>query len=203
VSTDEQAQSGAGLAAQRAAIEAEAERRSWVIVDWFTDVASGKEMKRRPQLAGALDAMRNGQASTLVVSKLDRLSRSVLDFATILANAQVHGWKLVTLDIGVDTSTPTGELLVGMLANFAQWERRLISQRTTDALAQKKIQGVRIGRPASVPTEIVERIHAARVDGQTLTAIAEALAADEVPTAHGGARWYASTVRAILARATR
>jgi DNA invertase Pin-like site-specific DNA recombinase len=86
---------------------------------------------------------------------------------------------------------------------FAQWERRIISQRTRDALAAKKDQGVRIGRPATLPTAVVERIRAARADGQTLTSIADILTADGVPTAQGGVRWHASTVRAILARATR
>jgi DNA invertase Pin-like site-specific DNA recombinase len=126
----------------------------------------------------------------------------VLDFAGLMADAQVNAWALVALDVNVDTTTPTGELMASMMALFSQWERRIISQRTRDALAAKKAEGVRIGRPTTLSVEVVERIRAERAAGQTLTAIADALSVDEVPTAHGGVRWHASTVRAVLARAT-
>src|ERR1700754_2430481 len=79
VSTSEQADSGAGLAAQRAAIESHAALRGWTITDWCTDAgASGKSLKGRPELAAALDGVRTGRAAGIVVAKLDRLSRSVL-----------------------------------------------------------------------------------------------------------------------------
>src|SRR4051794_12815141 len=96
VSTDEQAESGAGLAAQRTAIEAECARRGWTLVETFEDAgASGKSLDGRPQLAAALNAVETGQAATLVVAKLDRLSRSVHDAAGLLDRAQRAGWSLV------------------------------------------------------------------------------------------------------------
>ncbi len=84
VSTDEQASSGLGLKAQRTLSEAECERRDWKLVEVFEDAGtSGKAVSGRPALAKALEAVRGGDASALVVAKLDRLSRSLLDFASI------------------------------------------------------------------------------------------------------------------------
>ena len=64
------------------------------------------------------------------MAKLDRLSRSMLDFSKLMAKAKKQRWALVALDCAVDTSTPSGEAMANMLATFAQFERRLISQRT-------------------------------------------------------------------------
>jgi len=70
----------------------------------------------------------------LIVSKLDRLSRSLLDFAGLMTRARDGGWNLVALDLGIDLSTPAGEFMASVMASAAQWERRLIGQRTRDAL---------------------------------------------------------------------
>ncbi len=103
----------------------------------------------------------------------------------------------MALDCAVDTTTPAGEAMANVLATFAQFERRLIGQRTREALAEKRSQGVRLGRPRQLPEEIVERIRTERASGRTLGAIAEALNRDCVPTAQGGVRWWPSTVRAV------
>lgn len=198
VSTDEQADSGAGLAAQRSAILAEATRRGWTEVHFIEDAGfSGKSLKR-PGIIAALDALKRHKADTLVVAKLDRLSRSMLDFAGLMDRSTKEGWSLVALDLGVDTTTPTGEMMANVMATFAQFERRLIGQRTRDALAEKRAAGVRLGRPTTLPDDVVTRIKAARQDGATLQGIADALNADATPTAQGGARWYPSTVRSVL-----
>jgi DNA invertase Pin-like site-specific DNA recombinase len=86
-----------------------------------------------------------GQADALVVAKLDRLSRSVGDFAGLMDLARRQGWALIALDLGVDTTTPAGEMMANVMASFAQFERRVIAQRTKDALAQAKARGVRLG----------------------------------------------------------
>jgi len=199
VSTEEQADSGAGLEAQRAAIVAEAARRSFELVAVYEDAASGKSLDGRDGLTQALSAVESGEADALVVAKLDRLSRSLMDFAALMERSRRQRWALVALDLGVDTSTPSGEMLASVLAVFAQFERRLIGQRTREALAVKRAQGVKLGRRRTMPTEIVERIRSERERGASLTAIANALNADGVPTAQGGRQWYASTVRAVLA----
>lgn len=199
VSTEEQADSRLGLEAQRAAIALECERRGWEIVQTFEDAgASGKSMAGRPALAEALLAVQSGRAGALVVAKLDRLSRSLLDFAALMERARREGWALVALDLGVDTSSPSGELMAHVMATFAQFERRLIGQRTKDALAVRRSQGVRLGRPRLLSQAVVDRIAAERAGGASLRTIAARLNGEGVPTAQGGAQWHASTVRAVL-----
>jgi DNA invertase Pin-like site-specific DNA recombinase len=198
VSTDEQRSSGAGLAAQRAAILAECERRGWHLTDVIEDAGYSAKDLKRPGVRAALDVLREGGADALVVAKLDRLSRSMLDFASIMAAAQKQGWGMIALDCAVDTTTPAGEAMANVLATFAQFERRLISQRTKDALAIKKAQGVRLGRPRQLPEEVVQRVVAERSAGKTMSSIAQGLNEDAIATAQGGRMWYASTVQAVL-----
>lgn len=201
VSTVEQADSGLGLDAQRAAITAGCARRGWRLVEVFTDAGvSGKSLSGRPGMAAALSACDSGQASALMVSKLDRATRSVMDAAALLDRAAKRGWSLVALDLGIDTSTPTGELIASVMAACAQWERRAIGARTREALAAKRAAGDRLGRPAVLPSGVVARICDRHLAGVGWTAIATELNADGTPTACGGARWYPSTVRAVALR---
>jgi DNA invertase Pin-like site-specific DNA recombinase len=197
VSTDEQAVSGLGLAAQRAAIEAECARRGWSLVAIHEDALSGKNLDR-PGMTAALAAVESGAASTIVVGKLDRLSRSLVDFASLMARAQTHRWNLVALDLGIDLATAAGEFMADVMASAAQWERRIIGQRTRDALAVKKAQGVRLGRPQMIAADLVARIRAAHDAGAGWSALARQLNEEGLPTAHGGSKWYPSTVRAVV-----
>jgi len=175
VSTQEQAQSGLGLEAQRQAIAALCERRGWRLVCSFEDAGkSGRAIAKRPGLQAALGAIESKQATTLVVASLSRLSRSVLDFATLSERSRREGWGLVVCDL-VDTTTPQGEALASVIATFAQLERRLIGQRTRDALAVRKQQGVRLGRPRSVAPADAGRAQRLRARGLTLCAIAARL----------------------------
>ena len=120
VSTDEQATSGAGLAAQRVAIEAEASRRGWALLDVVEDAGfSGRDL-RRPGIKAVLEALRSGRAAALIVAKVDRLSRSMVDFTALMDRSSREGWALVALDLGVDTSTPSGEAMVNVMATFSQ-----------------------------------------------------------------------------------
>lgn len=199
VSTAEQADSGLGLAAQRSMIEAEAARRGWNLIGITEDAGvSGKSLSGRVGLEEALAAVESGDAEALVVAKLDRLSRSLLDFAGLMAQGQKNGWALVALDLGVDTTTPAGEFMASVLASAAQWERRIIGQRTKDALAVRKQQGVQLGRPRTVPEDVVARIRELREAGKSLRAIADTLNDEGVATVHSGRKWYASTVRGVL-----
>ena len=202
VSTAEQARSGLGLDAQRDAIEAECGRRQWRLQRLYDDPGvSGKALTHRPGLAAAMAVLAAGKADALVVAKLDRLSRSVRDFSEIVATARAQRWQLVVLDVQVDTTTPSGELLANVMASFAQFERQIISQRIREALAVKRANGARLGRPRLLPADTVEAIVSARASGQTLQDIADQLNASGVATAQGGRRWWPSTVRAVLASA--
>jgi DNA invertase Pin-like site-specific DNA recombinase len=200
VSTDEQLDSGAGLEAQRRAIREECQRRGWQLAELFEDAASGRAIAGRSGLTAAMTALDGRCATALVVAKLDRLSRSLLDFAALMERGRKAGWALVALDLGVDTTTPAGEMMASVLAVFAQFERRLIGQRTREALAVKRSQGVRLGRPPVLTGELVAKIRRQRARGSSFATIAARLNADGVPTAHGGRAWHASTVQTLLMR---
>jgi DNA invertase Pin-like site-specific DNA recombinase len=86
-----------------------------------------------------------------------------------------------------------------VLAAFAEYERRLIGERTKAALAAKRATGSRLGRPVSLPEGVRDRIGRETKKGRSLRALAADLEADSVPTAQGGTRWHASTVRAVVA----
>lgn len=198
VSTDEQTNSGAGLTAQRTAIAAECERRGWQLVDVIEDAGYSAKDLRRPGVQTALETLERHKADGLVVAKLDRLSRSMLDFTAIMAKASKQRWALVALDCAVDTTTPAGEAMANVLATFAQFERRLIGQRTREALAAKRAAGVRLGRPRSLPADVRDRIIAARQANQSFASIAAELNSEHVPTAQGGRQWWPSSVRAAF-----
>jgi DNA invertase Pin-like site-specific DNA recombinase len=196
VSTGEQADRGAGLGAQTRAIEAEAERRDWDLLDLRVERGvSGKSMKNRPELAEALRLVESGEAEVLVVHSVSRLSRSLLDFAAVMEKAQKQHWNLVALDIGLDLSTPAGAFTASVMASAAVWERTVLSQRTREALAARRAQGVRLGRPRSVPDEVGARIVALRAEGKTWAAVAEVLNADGVRTGREGRQWWPSSAR--------
>lgn len=138
------------------------------------------------------------EADVLVVSKLDRLSRSLLDFAGLMERSRDEGWSLVALDLGVDTTSAAGEMMAGVLAVFSQFERQLISERTKAGLAIKRAQGVRIGRPVEIPSDVHQRIVEAREAGMSYSAIAEKLNGDGIRTARGRGVWYPSTIYAAV-----
>lgn len=205
VSTAEQHDAGAGLPAQVHALEQTAAARGWAleVVTEQTGVSAGSMAKRPALVAVLADLDRNG--GTLVVTKLDRLSRSVADFAALLDRSRRKGWTLVCLDLGIDTTTAAGEMVANLMAAVAQWERRTIGERTRAGMAERKRQGVHCGRRRELPAAVVERIVAERQQGRTLAAIAGALNAENVPTAHRNDRkdgkpttWHPSTVRAVL-----
>lgn len=201
VSTEEQASSGLGLDAQRAKLADEVARRGLILIDVLADEGiSAKALDNRPGLQAALDRIEAGEAQILMVSKLDRLSRSVHDFTGLLKRAEQKGWALIAGDIGVDTSTPAGEAMANVMASFGQLERRLIGQRTSDALQAKKRAGAILGRPERATQEVVDLVAQLRRDGRTLQAIADELNRREIPTSQGGAEWRASSVAAVLRR---
>jgi DNA invertase Pin-like site-specific DNA recombinase len=197
VSTEEQADSGLGLAAQKATIEAECAKRGWTLLTIHQDAVSGKTVANRPGLAAALEDVEKGVAAGIVVGKLDRLSRSLKDFATLMERAQKKGWNLVACDLGIDLSTPAGEFMANVMGSAAQWERKLIGLRTKEALAAKRAAGARLGRPRTLPDHVVSRIQTDRRAGISLSAIARQLNEERVPTAHGGVCWHPSTIRAV------
>ncbi|MET4781855.1 recombinase family protein [Glaciihabitans sp. UYNi722] len=201
-STDEQDN---GIEVQRDAIRRAAEFYGWEIIQEFEDkVSGGVDLAKRPRGALALGMVREGLADALVVAKLDRLSRSVPDFGRILEDARKEGWGVVVLDPNIDTTSANGELVLNVLISVAQWERRIIGERTKAALAviRAKPDGKPLGRPRAIPEDIVARMLRESGEGKSARQIARELTSDAVPTAQGAARWTHQTVQAVLARET-
>lgn len=199
VSTDEQS---ASIEAQRETCQRIAATRGYDVVTEFVDenVSGAIAIDKRPALKRALKALADDQADRLIVAKLDRLARNVRVALEIDEDyAQRHGWGIVFGDMDVDTSTAVGKMQLSMFASVARFERDRISERTREALAVKRSQGVRLGRPSALPAAVVARIVAERAAGSSLRAIADQLTSDDIPTAQGGQAWHASTVRKVLA----
>lgn len=196
VSTEEQGDSRAGLEAQEETIRAEVAHRGWTLIEVRTDVASGKSLRKRDELGRTLRDLAAGHADVLVVAKLDRLSRSVMDFASIMETAKGEGWSVVVLDMDVDMTTSMGELVANIMISLAQWERRVIGERTRAALAVIKARGTPLGRKPNVAPETLRLVRVLRDAGKSWQGIADALTREGVPTAQGG-QWHAATVRKI------
>jgi len=200
VSTEEQADSGLGIEAQRASIDREAGRRGWAVTWRVDEGCSGKQTN--PELRQALELLASGQAEALVVAKMDRLARSVAHASDIMELARSQGWNLVVLDLGVDLKTPQGRAMAQMLAVFAELERALIGQRTREALAAAKRRGTRLGRPRLAPASVVQRVVAERNAGASFQLIARTLTADGVLSPAGRPAWQESSVRRLYNSAT-
>jgi DNA invertase Pin-like site-specific DNA recombinase len=134
----------------------------------FEEKASGTEAAR-PQLTACLDFLREGD--TLVITRLDRLARSTLHLcqvADLLARKGVH---LQVLEQQVDTHTPTGRLLFGMLAVIAEFETELRAERQREGIAKAKSAGVHFGRVKALTPAQAEELRALRAHGVTLAAL--------------------------------
>jgi len=136
VSTSEQGRSGLGLEAQRAAVEDYLWRNGAILVAEFTEVESGAR-NDRPQLQAALKRAKLSNA-TLVIAKLDRLSRN----AAFLLTLRDGGTEIVAVDM-----PNANAVTVGIMAVIAEEERRLISERTKAAMRAAKARGVKLGNP--------------------------------------------------------
>lgn len=200
VSTAEQVEEGASLDAQAASLTAAATAAGYRVEIIREEGRSGKTVSGRPELLAALDRLARGEAAALFVHRLDRLSRSVADFASLHTQANKQGWTINCLDLGVDTSTPSGEFMANVMASMSQYERRIIGARTREALAQRRSEGVRLGRPPVLPATVLAQIDELREGGESLRAIALTLNTQGTATAHGGQMWHASTVAKVLNR---
>lgn len=188
VSTDEQATSGLGLDAQRAAVEAACAAKGWTVAEWAVDegVSGSVAPGDRPAMARALRLLESREAGALVAAKVDRIARDLHDLTGLLRRADEEDWAVVALDLGVDTTTPVGRMLVGILGSVAEWERATIRQRTRDALAAKKARGVRLGRPVSASSAPARaRLRELLHDGLPLGTIAATLNDEGFSTATG------------------
>jgi len=141
-----------------------------IMTNKLTDVASVIRSKNagpydRGLAPAARGLLRDGQAEVIIATRLDRMSRSVVDFASLIAAAQDEGWEIVAPDLGLDTSTTTGRMVAHILAAVAEAEGEVIGQRTSVALIAKRSRGENIGRRSVLPVHGVVRIVEARTRG--------------------------------------
>lgn len=199
VSTRGQAASGLGLDAQRDALTRWA-AADGVALDIHEDAgrsrAAGNLEHRGPGIAMALADVRRGAAAGLVAAKVDRLG-SGSDVVRLAEEAQRDGWRLVVLDIGLDTASPTGMLVLTVLAGVAAFERERIGARNREWKQQARARGTHRGAHAH-DRAIADRIIALREGAgrKSYRAIAAMLDAEGVPTARGG-KWQAASVRSV------
>src|ERR1700716_1502489 len=215
VSTQQQQRSGLGIEAQRAAIERFAVAESLTIIEEYAEFETGKgadALDRRPQLAAALAAARKAKCS-IVVSKLDRLSRDVAFVSGLMAQRV----PFIVAELGRDAAP----FMLHLYAALAEKERSLIAERTKAALASKRANGARLGNPTNLPlagalgraTQIAAAdefvsgllpvVLAIRQTGaNTLEAMSQALNQRGMRTARGG-KWHASSVANLFVRAQR
>jgi DNA invertase Pin-like site-specific DNA recombinase len=201
VSTDEQGDSGLGLEAQEASCRRWAAYRGVAVVAVATDVCSGaRPPAGRPGFAEALALLAAGEGDALVCAKLDRATRRQRGLLDLLDLAERHRFALVLLDVDLDTSTPIGRAILGILSVVAELEREQTRQRTRAALAAKRARGQRQGPGPLLDPElrrwIVEQVEGR---GRSRKGVAAELNAAGAPTATGRGRWHPSTIAGVLA----
>jgi DNA invertase Pin-like site-specific DNA recombinase len=214
VSTKQQQRSGLGIEAQRATVMRFAEAERLTIVAEFVEIETGKgadALDRRPQLAAALSAARTAKCSVLV-SKLDRLSRDVAFVSGLMAQRV----PFIVAELGRDADP----FMLHLYAALAEKERSLIAERTKAALASKRASGAKLGNSINLPlagalgrasqiaaadefvSGLLPVVLAIRQAGaKTLEAMSQALNQRGIRTSRGGT-WRASSVGNLYARAT-
>ncbi|GAA1713091.1 recombinase family protein [Dietzia cercidiphylli] len=129
--------------------------------DVFADVTSGSRTAiERPGMKRLLDYAESGD--TVVVWRIDRLGRSLIDVLNTVNLMRDKGVKIKSLSDGIDPETTSGRLMLGMLATLAEYERELITERVNAGIAAAKQSGTRFGRPPVDPAVIAEKLDIAR-----------------------------------------
>ena len=146
--------------------------RGWEFKEYVDHGVSGAK-ERRPALDALLQAVRRRQVEVVVCTKLDRLARSLAQLVVLGGELKALGIDLVVLDQAIDTTTPAGRAMFGMLAVFAEFERDLIRERVTAGVHRAKAAGKRIGRPRAQVSG--EEVLALRKSGLSYRAIGRRL----------------------------
>ena len=212
VSSESQAEN-TSLAEQRRRIEAYCDAFGHELVEVFVEVGSAKDMDHRPEFQAALDLVAT-EADGIVALKLDRVARNCRDVLALVEDVlQPSNKALVLLDLNVDTSNPTGKMILTVMAAVAELERNTINERTQGGRKAKAAAGgYAYGSPAfgqdAVEGELVanadeqqaiDLIRRHRKSGKSYGAIAQYLNAQNIPTKRGG-QWAAAQVQRIYTR---
>jgi site-specific DNA recombinase len=201
VSTDKQVDEGHSLAVQQAKLEAYCLVKDWVLAEVVQDEGYSAKSLDRPGMQHLLAMAEAGQVQVVVVTKLDRLTRSVADLDRLLKLFDKMSVALVSLQESLDATTATGRLMMNLLASVSQWEREVIGERTRDAMQHLRRTGQGYSRACLTDGDAINRMRELRAGGMAYRGIAQQLAVEGHQTARGG-QWDESTVRKFLARGT-
>jgi DNA invertase Pin-like site-specific DNA recombinase len=198
VSTEHQVD-GLSFGAQRAGIELAVAGHGWELVDVVAERASGKSVSSRAVLCRLLGALAGGEYDVLVVTRLDRLSRSPRDFYELMDRAKREGWAILCLSPDLDMTTTTGRAVAGMAMVFAEFERGISGDRQRESIAARKRAGTYRPPPRLISPDAEERIAFLAGEGMGPRRIARQLELEgfEPPA---GRRWYPTSVARIAAR---
>ena len=204
VSTAMQVQDGVSLDVQERQLINAAEFHGfaeWEIVR--EEGRSGKNVKGRPELQRALKLLEQKVADALIVTRLDRLARSTSDFLAIVDLANKQGWRLIMLDLNLDTSSYQGRFVVTVMSALAEMERGIIASRQKDVHKDRRERGVvwgkDMGPKEEVDEEVVQLIMSYRSSGISYRAIANKLDEAKIKTPRGES-WSHVTIKRIVDR---
>jgi DNA invertase Pin-like site-specific DNA recombinase len=212
VSTDKQADKGLSLDAQREKIRAMAVVHDTELADVIVDAGESAKNLDRPGMKRILELVRGGAVDTVIVAKLDRLTRSVRDLADLLEVFQRKGVSLVSVAESLDTCSAAGRLVLNIMVSVSQWEREAIGERTRDALQLKRTRHEYLGNapygcrlaidqqhiePDRAEQAVLKRIQQLRQDGMSLRAIAAELNRRRITTRRGSP-WRMEYVARLL-----
>lgn len=202
VSTQMQATDGISLGAQERDLRRAAELAGYTDVELLREEGrSGKSIQGRPVLREALDRLDRGDAAAIFVTRIDRLARSTKDFLSIVDRASTNDWRIVMLDLNLDTSTPHGRFTVTIMSALAEMERAIIAERQKDVHRDRREKGLKwgvdIGPKPRLSDELYEKIKKYRDAGMSYKAIADRLNKDGVKTAFDK-KWHPTTVKNYL-----
>jgi len=157
---------------QRAELAEVAKGRGWrVTVFEDAGISGAKGRDKRPALDAMLRDVTRGKFDVVAAWSVDRLGRSLQDLLATLGEVKAAGADLYLHQQGIDTATPAGRAMFGMLGVFAEFERAMIQERILSGLARAKARGQRLGRKP-VSADVVDRILALRMDGVGILSIA-------------------------------
>jgi DNA invertase Pin-like site-specific DNA recombinase len=200
VSSQAQGESGLGLEAQEAACRRECVRRGWDVTEVVTEVQSAKT-DTRPLFTRACGLTRE-LGGVLVTAEASRLSRGkTAHILGLYEQAAKDGYAIYALDLPeIDITSPSGELMLTLLAAINRFERRIIGQRTSRALKAKQARGEPVGRPRAVPDATVNRVRALRAEGRSYQGVADVLNLEGVPKFSGASPWVREDVFKLVKR---
>ena len=157
VSTDKQADKGISLEAQEEKARAYASLYDLDLIEVIIDAGESAKTLDRPGLQRALSMLKTGKADALLVVKLDRLTRSVVDLGKLIETYFAPGKAaLMSVSEQIDTRSAAGRLVLNILASVSQWERETIAERTRDAMRHKQANGEYIGGEAPYGFKLVD-----------------------------------------------